>query len=79
MLGKFNYKEPAALRGVVVALVTLAASLGVVQTQDIDGVAEVLLPTVLFVVPLLQAVWTRTAVWSQQSVDEISTGRHAAR
>lgn len=79
MLGKFNYKEPAALRGVVVALLTLAASLGIVQTQEVDGVAEVLLPVISFALPLLQAVWTRTAVWSQQSVDEISTGRHAAR
>jgi hypothetical protein len=73
---KLNFSEPAVLRGVITALIALAASLGFVATDEIKGAAEGLIPAVAFLVPLVQSLWTRRAVYSPASVDAI--GRHAA-
>jgi hypothetical protein len=72
-----NFREPAVLRGIITALVALAASLGVVVSDDVTGAAEGLIPVVAFVLPLLQSVWTRAAVFSPKTVEQIA-GRHEA-
>lgn len=64
-----NYTEPSVLRGIVVAVVALLAALGVVSSDNVDGIAEVWLPVLSFLVPLLQSLWTRLAVWSPKSKD----------
>lgn len=74
---RLNYAEPAVLRGIVTAVVALLASLGFSATTDISGVAEVIIPIVSFLLPLLQSVWTRAAVFSPKTVDRVS-GRHEA-
>jgi hypothetical protein len=56
------YNEPAVLRGIVTALITLAASLGFVVTDDVKGAAEALIPVAAFLIPLAQSLWTRRAV-----------------
>lgn len=75
---KLNYREPAVLRGIVTAVLALAASLGFVATDDIKGAAEGLIPVVAFLLPLAQSVWTRAAVFSPQTVEEDLPGKHAA-
>lgn len=77
MIRKLNFTEPAVLRGVVTALIALAASLGFVATDEIKGFAEGLIPVVAFLIPLLQSVWTRAAVFSPATVDDLP-GKHAA-
>ena len=74
MFKKLEYTEPAVLRGVLVALGALAASLGFVATDEIKGAAEGLIPVVAFLVPLVQSLWTRQAVYSPETV----AGKHAA-
>jgi hypothetical protein len=76
MFKKLEYSEPAVLRGIVTALLALAASLGFVATDEIRGAAEVLIPAAALLIPLAQALWTRVSVWSPKSVDAI--GKHAA-
>jgi hypothetical protein len=73
---KLNYAEPAVLRGIITAVVALLASLGVVTTTDVSGAAEAAIPIVAFVLPLLQSLWTRAAVFAPKTVDSI--GKHAA-
>jgi hypothetical protein len=41
---RINWTEPAVMRGVITALVALAASLGVVVSNDVTGAAEALIP-----------------------------------
>ena len=72
-----NYKEPSVLRGIITALVALAASLGIVASDDIKGAAEGLIPVAAFVIPLVQSLWTRAAVFSPKAVAEVK-GRHEA-
>lgn len=77
MFRKLDYREPAVLRGILTAVVALAAAIGFVNTDDIEGVGEALIPILAVGIPLVQAIWTRFAVWSQKSVDELP-GKHAA-
>lgn len=65
-----DYREPAVLRGIIMAVLGLLAALGIVTTEQVDGIGEALIPVVAFLLPLLQAVWTRMAVWSPKSKDE---------
>lgn len=74
---KLNYAEPSVLRGIIAALLALAASLGFVVSEDIEGIAEALIPLAAFLVPLLQALWTRQAVVSPKTHAE-DLGRVAA-
>lgn len=74
---KLNYAEPAVLRGIIAALVSLAASLGFVIPADITGAAEAAIPVLSFLIPLGLSLWTRAAVFAPKTVDAI-TGRHAA-
>jgi len=74
---KLNYTEPSILRGIITAVLALAAALGFAATDEIRGLAEGLIPVVAFVVPLVQSLWTRQAVVSPQTHAE-SLGRHAA-
>jgi len=74
---KLNYAEPSVLRGIVTAVVALAASLGFVTSTDIQGVAEGLIPVAAFVIPLVQSLWTRAAVFSPKTVDQ-AAGKHEA-
>lgn len=67
MFRKVNYSEPSVLRGIVTALIALAASLGFVVSEDIEGIAEGLIPLVAVLVPLLQSLWTRQAVVSPET------------
>lgn len=72
-----NYSEPAVLRGIVTALVALAAAIGFVVPANLSGAAEGLIPVLAFVIPLVQSIWTRQAVVSPQTHAE-TLGRHAA-
>lgn len=74
---RLNYSEPAVLRGIVAALVALAAALGFSVSTEINGAAEVLIPVIAFVLPLAQSLWTRAAVFAPKSVD-VLVGKHAA-
>lgn len=77
MFRKLNYAEPSVLRGIITALIALAASLGFVATDEVKGAAEALIPIAAVVIPLGQSLWTRFSVWSPKSVDDLP-GRHAA-
>lgn len=66
-----DFTEPAVLRGIVTALLALAASLGFVIPADLSGAAQALVPTVAFVVPMAQALWTRARVSSPATVARI--------
>lgn len=70
---KLNYAEPAVLRGIITAVLALAAALGFVVPADLSSTAEALIPVLAVLVPLLQSAWTRMAVFSPKSV-----GEHAA-
>ena len=74
---KLNWSEPAVLRGVITAVVALLASIGVVVSTDVTGVAEALIPIAAVVIPLVQSLWTRAAVFSPKTVEQI-TGKHEA-
>lgn len=74
---RLNYSEPAVLRGILTAVLVLAASLGFVIPADLPDKAETLIPVLAFVIPLLQALWTRIAVWSPKSHHE-QLGKAAA-
>lgn len=68
MFKRLNFTEPAVLRGVITAVLALAASFGLVSSTDVQGVAEVLIPLAAVLLPLLQSVWTRGAVFAPKSV-----------
>lgn len=74
---KLNFAEPAVLRGVVTALLALAAALGFAATDEIKGAAEALIPIAAFLIPLVQSIWTRRSVFSPKTVAEV-TGKHVA-
>lgn len=76
-MSRLNYSEPAVLRGIITALLALAAALGFVATDEIRGVAEGIIPVLAFVIPLVQSFWTRQAVVSPETHAE-ALGRHAA-
>lgn len=65
-----DYTEPARIRAIVTAVVGLAAALGLTLPFDLPGAAEVLLPVLAFVLPLIQGEATRAKV--------TPVGRHAA-
>lgn len=78
---RLNYREPSVIRGIITAVIALAASLGFVTSDDIKGAAEGLIPVVAFLVPLVQSLWTRQAVVSPETADArvaAAAGRHAA-
>jgi len=54
--------EPARIRAVVTAIVGLAAALGLTLPIDLPGAAEVLIPVLAFVLPLIQGETTRAVV-----------------
>lgn len=79
--------EPAVLRGVVVAVLTLLASLGVSWAADVDKETIAAIVTILGVLaPIAATLWTRFAVTPNskviarvsQSKDAIVTGDAAA-
>lgn len=74
---KLNFREPAVLRGAITALVAFLASIGVVVSNDVTGVAEGLIPVAAIVIPLVQSLWTRAGVFSPKAVEQI-TGKHEA-
>jgi len=74
---RLNWSEPAVLRGVITAVVALLASIGVVVSTDVTGVAEALIPIAAVVIPLVQSLWTRAAVFSPKTVAQIA-GKHEA-
>lgn len=62
-VSKFNdYTEPARIRAIVTAIVGLAAALGLTLPIDLPGAAEVLIPVLAFVLPLIQGETTRAVV-----------------
>lgn len=70
---RLNYREPAVLRGIITAVLALAAALGFVATDEIRGAAEGLIPVVAFVLPLLQSLWTRASVVPlEKHVDQLA-------
>lgn len=71
LVRKLDYTEPSVLRGVVTSALALAASLGFVATDDVKGAAEGLIPVVAFLLPLLQSLWTRAAVFSPKTVADL--------
>jgi hypothetical protein len=72
-----NFREPSVLRGVITAVVALLASIGVVVSTDVTGAAEALIPVAAVVIPLVQSLWTRAAVFSPKAVAQIA-GKHEA-
>lgn len=66
---KLDYREPAVLRGIALAALALAGSLGVVIPEDLPGRIDVLIVGGATFFPLVQAVWTRFAVWSPKAKD----------
>lgn len=73
MFRKLNYTEPAVLRGIFTALALLAGSIGFVNTDTITGAGEVIIPVVAFVLPLVQALWTRrNVVPAAKHVDQLA-------
>lgn len=70
---KLNYDEPSILRGIVTALLTLAGAVGFVVTEDVKGAAEGLIPVAAFVIPMVQSLWTRSAVVpAEKHVDQLA-------
>jgi hypothetical protein len=74
---RLDYSEPAVLRGILTALLALAASLGLVIPADLTAAAEGLIPAVAFLLPLVQAWWTRQSVYSPATHNE-QLGKAAA-
>jgi len=74
---KLNYTEPSVLRGIITAVLALAAALGFAATDEIKGAAEALIPLAAVLIPLVQSFWTRQAVYSPQTHAE-TLGKHAA-
>ncbi len=54
--------EPARLRAIAVALVALAAALGLVLPFDLPGITEAIIGVLAVVLPLLQGELTRAVV-----------------
>ncbi len=54
--------EPARLRGIAIALVALAAALGLVLPFDLPGITEAIIGVLAVVLPLLQGELTRAVV-----------------
>lgn len=77
MFKRLNYSEPSVLRGIVTAVLALAASLGFVATDDVKGAAEGVIPVAAFLIPLAQSLWTRRNVFSPKTVADLP-GKHAA-
>lgn len=77
MLKRLNYTEPSVLRGIITAVLALAAAIGFVVPANLSSLAEGLIPVVAFLVPLAQSLWTRQAVVSPET-HAVSLGRHAA-
>jgi hypothetical protein len=78
---KLNYTEPAVLRGIITAVLALAAAIGFVIPANLSGVAEGLIPVAAFLVPLVQALFTRKAVVSPATADQMvaqARGKHEA-
>lgn len=75
-VSRLNYTEPSVLRGIVTAVLALAAALGFVIPANLTGAAEALIPVLAFLIPLIQSVWTRAAVYAPATVEAL--GRHAA-
>lgn len=51
--------EPAAIKGLVVSIVLTICAIVTGQTTTIDGSNAISLALVTFIVPLVQAYWTR--------------------
>lgn len=66
---KLNYREPAVLRGVVTAVLALAASLGIVLPTELPTDVEAAIVVLTTSLPVAQALWTRLAVFSPKSKD----------
>lgn len=64
-----DYAEPARLRAVWTAIVSLATVLGVTLGLDVDNAATAIIAVVAAVLPLLQGEWTRAAVVSPRTHD----------
>jgi hypothetical protein len=69
---RLNFAEPAVLRGIIAAVVSLAAALGFVIPADITGAAEAAIPTLSFLIPLALSLWTRAAVFSPAAVHRLT-------
>lgn len=68
---KLDFTEPAVLRGVITAVLALAAAIGFVIPADLSTAAEALIPIAAFLVPIAQSVWTRARVSSPATVARI--------
>lgn len=71
--------EPAVARGAIIAIVgglaAILVAFGVLdadQKQVLEENAGAIAVAVLIIVPILQSVWTRLAVWSPKTVAEIA-------
>lgn len=57
--------DPALYRGLIVATVTLLASIGVIVAP---GIPDALIAFVAIIIPIIQALWTRSAVTANARV-----------
>lgn len=61
--------EPALIRGFIVAVLSLLTTLGVSWAADVDKeTIGTLVAIAVFVIPILQALWTRYAVTANSKV-----------
>jgi uncharacterized membrane protein len=71
--------EPAVVRGAVISIVGLVATLLVMsgvltpeQKQQLEDNAGTIAVAVLLILPILQSIWTRLAVYSPRSAAKIA-------
>jgi len=74
-----DFTEPARLLAAATAVVALAASLGLVLPADLPTTAEVLVPIVAALLPLIQGEATRAVVASPRTVAELVARYKAPR
>jgi hypothetical protein len=78
-------REPALARGAVVAIVTALASILVIggwidetQKQDLVDNVGILVPALLAIIAIAQAVWTRAAVYSPRTTARVAVANAIA-
>lgn len=77
-LKRLNQIEPARVRAVWVAVLSLLAALGVVVSTDFDAAVNSAIVIVFTLLPLIQGEATRRAVYAPATVDNIVEGVEAA-
>lgn len=67
---RLNYREPAVLRGILGAVISLAGSIGITSNTDLNAVADAAILGGFTAWPVIQGLLTRAVVWSRRGKDE---------